>query len=410
MTKGSKWLVGIVLGAIVVTAAGLLAWNRLRPISRPQASGGGPTAPQERSVPVTVVPAARRDVPVYLSGLGNVVASMTVTVKTQLDGRLEQVLFKEGQTVRRGQLLAQIDPRPYQVQLEQAQGSLARDQAQLKNAQLNVARDRELVRQNLIAQQQLDTDLSTAGQLEGAIQVDKAAIDAAELNLDYARITAPIDGVTGVRQVDPGNVVHTTDASGIVLITKLDPIAILFSLPQDQLTPVLEELGRSGTLPADAFSRDGSTLLGSGRVTLIDNQINQATSTIRLKAEVPNPRRLLWPNQFVNVRLHLNTQKDALVVPATALQRGPNGTFVYVAGADASALLRPVEVSLIQGDLAILSRGVEPDEQVVVDGQNQLRPGVKVVAREAGRPAAAGKEAAANARSGQGSSRTVAEP
>jgi len=410
MTKGSKWLLGTVLAVAVVAGAGLFARGRLRAVGAPRAAGQARAGPQAQGVPVTVTPVARRNVPVYLSGLGNVVASMTVTVKTQLDGRLDQVLFKEGQTVHRGQLLAQIDPRPYQVQLEQAQGSLVRDQAQLKNAQLNVSRDQELVRQNLIAQQQLDSDEAAAGQFEGAIQVDKAAIDSAELNLDYARITSPIDGVTGVRQVDPGNVVHAADANGIVILTKLDPIAVLFTLPQDELTPVLDELGRSGTLPADAFSRDGSTQLGSGQVTLVDNQINQATSSIRLKAEFPNPRRLLWPNQFVNVRLHLTIQKDALVVPSTALQRGPNGTFVYVVGPDQGAEVRPVEVSLIQGDQAILSRGLQPDEQVVIDGQNQLRPGAKVVAREAGQPAGAEKEDAASARAGRSGSSTVAQP
>ena len=410
MTKGSKRLLGTVLAVAVVAGAGLFARGRLRAVGAPRAAGQARAGPQAQGVPVTVTPVARRNVPVYLSGLGNVVASMTVTVKTQLDGRLDQVLFKEGQTVHRGQLLAQIDPRPYQVQLEQAQGSLVRDQAQLKNAQLNVSRDQELVRQNLIAQQQLDSDEAAAGQFEGAIQVDKAAIDSAELNLDYARITSPIDGVTGVRQVDPGNVVHAADANGIVILTKLDPIAVLFTLPQDELTPVLDELGRSGTLPADAFSRDGSTQLGSGQVTLVDNQINQATSSIRLKAEFPNPRRLLWPNQFVNVRLHLTIQKDALVVPSTALQRGPNGTFVYVVGPDQGAEVRPVEVSLIQGDQAILSRGLQPDEQVVIDGQNQLRPGAKVVAREAGQPAGAEKEDAASSRAGRSGSSTVAQP
>jgi multidrug efflux system membrane fusion protein len=382
MTKSSKrvWMVVVAVAAVAAVVYGV----RLRTKGERAANATKAAAAEARVVPVTVAPVVRRDVPIYLEGLGNVTASMTVTVKTQLDGRLDQVLFKEGQAVRKGQLLAQIDPRPYQVQLAQAEGALARDEAQLKNARLNVERDRQLVTEKLIAQQQLDTDTALAGQFEGTVQVDRAAIDSARLNLDYARITSPIDGVTGVRQVDPGNIVHAADAGGIVIVTKLDPIAILFTLPQDQLAPVLEEFRRVGTLPVDATSRDGSARLGSGKATLVDNQINQSTSTIRLKAELSNQGHLLWPNQFVNVRLHLSVRKDALVIPAMALQRGPAGPFVYVVGKDETVAARPVEVAITQGDSAVVASGVEADERVVTDGQNQLRPGAKVSAREAG--------------------------
>lgn len=383
----------IAIGVAIVALAGALLALRSRIQGGGAAAGRSPAPQQARPVPVAVAQVSRRDVPIFLEGLGNVTAFKTVAVKTQVDGRLDQVLFREGQTVRRGQVLAQIDPRQFQIQLRQAEGALARDEAQLQNAQINVARDRSLITGKLIAQQQLDTDVAAAGQLEGAVQMDKAAVQAARLNLEYARITAPLDGVTGIRLVDPGNVVHAADANGIVVITQLDPIAVLFTLPQDQLTPVSEQLAR-GPMTVDAYSRDGATLLGSGQLALVDNQINQATSTIRLKAIVPNPRHLLWPNQFVNARLHLATRSGALVVPATALQRGPAGTFVYVIGSDMTVSPRPVEVESTQGELALIAKGLQEDERVVVDGQNQLRPGSRVAVRgPGGHPELAGDAA-----------------
>jgi multidrug efflux system membrane fusion protein len=368
----------VALGAAVFVCAALLALRGRSP-------GHGSTAPVSgaslRPVPVAAAAVKREDVPVYLEGLGSVVAYKTVAVKPQVDGRLEQVLFREGQAVRRGDVLAQIDPRPFRIQLQQAQGALARDEAQLENARLNVQRDRELVAQKLIAPQQLDTDVATAGQFEGAVRIDRSAIATARLNLDYARIKSPIDGVTGIRQVDPGNVVHAADPNGIVVITQVDPIAVVFTLPQDELTAVATALA-SGPVAVDAFSGDGSTLLGSGRLELIDNQINQSTSTIRLKAILPNPRRLLWPNQFVNARLHLATRRGALVVPAQAVQRGPGGAFVYVIGPDMTASPRPVRVEATQGALAIVASGVAEGERVVAEGQNLLKPGSRVAVRE----------------------------
>jgi len=369
------------LSIAVVTALILVAIYALRGRSTGDGTAHPTPAMEMRPVPVTVANVVRRDVPVYLEGLGNVTAFKTVTVKTQVDGILNQVLFQEGQTVHRGQVLAQVDPRPFQIQLHQALGALARDEAQLKNARLNVERDRALVAEKLIAPQQFDTDVATAGQLEGSVAMDKATIETAQLNLEYARITSPLDGVTGIRQVDPGNVVHAADTGGIVVITQLDPIAVLFTLPQDELTPIANELAH-GSLPVSAYSRDGNVLLGTGQLALIDNQINQTTSTIRLKAIVPNPRHVLWPNQFVNVRLHLNTRRNVLTMPATAVQRGPNGQFAYVVGSDLTVSPRPIETALTQGDITVISSGAKEGERVVSDGQNQLRSGSRVAVRE----------------------------
>jgi multidrug efflux system membrane fusion protein len=380
MRRG-RWLVV----AVVIAVAAIVGALALRARSGKRAAQADAQA--QRPVPVSVAPVERRDVPIYLEGLGTVVAYRTVTVRTQVDGRLEAVKFREGQAVRQGEVLAQIDPRPFQAQLDQAKGALLRDQAALRNARINAERSRKLVAQNLVAQQQLDADLASMGQFEGAVEIDRAAIETAQLNLDYARIVSPVDGVTGIRLVDPGNIVHITDTNGIVVVTQLDPVGVIFTMPQDHLSAVSEQLAR-GSLPVDAYSRDGSTLLGSGQLELIDNQINQATASIRLKAIVPNPRRALWPNQFVNARLRLETRRDALVMPATALQRGPTGSFVYVLGGEGSVSQRPVEIEEVQGELALVTRGVAEGERVVVDGQNQIRPGSRVVAREVSAPAA----------------------
>ncbi|HEX7621949.1 MAG TPA: efflux RND transporter periplasmic adaptor subunit [Anaeromyxobacteraceae bacterium] len=389
MSEEAKSARGRWAAAVVLVLAVLLgAWWFAR--GRGQASGegkGGPggAAAAQRPVPVAVAVAARRDVPVFLEGLGSVVAFQTVTVKSQVDGRLDKVLFREGQAVRRGDVLAQIDARPFQAQLQQAEGALARDEAQLLSARRDLERYRALAAEKLVPQQQADQQVAAVGQFEGAVRIDQAAVATARLNLDYARITAPIDGVTGIRAVDAGNIVHASDQTGLVVLTQLDPVAVIFTLPQDELTPIASALA-SGQLPVDVYARDGTTLLGSGQLAVIDNQINQATSTVRLKAAVPNPKRLLWPNQFVNARLRLGTRKGALVVPAPAVQRGPNGTFVYVVGQDATVAVQVVQIEATVGDLALVAKGVDEGARVVVEGQSQLRPGAKVTAREPGKP------------------------
>ncbi len=347
--------------------------------------GGGPAAldpakQPPRAVPVIAATVASQDVPIYLEGLGNVVAYQTVTVHTQVDGRLDRVLFREGQSVKKGDLLAQVDPRPFVIQQHQAEGSLARDQAALKDGLLTLQRDRTLLERQLTMQQQVDDQEAVVAQAKGALEMDRAQIDNAKLQQDYARITAPIDGVTGLRQVDQGNLVHAADPGGIVVITQVDPIAVVFTLPEDDLTRVAQQL-RKAPLDVEAWSRDGAQRLGLGKLALIDNQINQATATMRLKAIFENPEHALWPNQFVKVRLRLTTRPNALVVPATVVQRGPQGTFAYVIDAQDVVQPRPIEVDALVGDLAIVAKGLSAGERVVADGQNLIRPGSHVQIR-----------------------------
>ncbi len=343
----------------------------------------------DRAIPVLVVPVAKRDVPITTEGLGSVVAYKTVNVRSQVDGRLDRVAFKEGQAVKRGDLLAQIDPRPFEIMLHTAEAALARDTAQLSGAELNLKRYEAVVAQRLIPQQQVDDQRALVDQLKGTIQSDQAQIENAKLQLVYARITSPIDGVTGIRLVDAGNLVHAADTTGIVVVTQLDPIAILFTLPQDELPRVVQSQG-SGPPLVEALSQDGASVIGSGQLELVDNQINQNTATIRLKAIFPNPSHSLWPNQFVKTRLRLGTKKSALVVPSAAVQRGPQGTFVYVVSDEGKAQVKPVVVDTIEGSDALISKGIDAGDKVVTEGQNQLRPDAKVTLRQPGGGEAAG--------------------
>lgn len=376
----------VLLTVVGIVAAVVAARLRAAPEAARSSQGAGQGAgnPAARAVPVIAVPVREQDVPIYLDGLGNVAAYRTVSVKSQVDGRLNEVLFREGQEVRRGEVLAQIDPRPFLIQLRQAEGALARDQALLESGRRNLERFTTLREQKLIAQQQEDDQRAAVGQLEGAVRIDEAQIENAKLNLEYARIVSPIDGITGVRQVDPGNLVHATDQNGIVVITQLDPISVIFTLPAENLTRVAEQM-RRGPLRVEAYSQDGVTQLATGTLEVIDNQINVNTATMRLKATFPNPKRLLWPNQFVKARLLLTTDKNAIVVPAPAVQRGPKGLFVYVIKPDQTVEARPVEVALTQGDLTVIRSGLKAGEQVVTDGQNQLRPDSKVQPRSGDR-------------------------
>jgi multidrug efflux system membrane fusion protein len=371
---------------LAVAAIGGLGWLVKVRTSAPGGAalgpGGAPSASGSaaRVVPVTVTTAESKDVPIVLEGIGNVLPLAMVTVKTQIDGRLDQVLFKEGQKVKKGDVLALVDARPFAIAQRNAEAQLAKDQAQLDNARLNEGRYQKLVEQKLVAEQQLTDQHAQTAQLVAQVSQDRAAVDSAKLNIEYARITSPIDGVTGVRLVDQGNIVRAADPGGIVVLTQLDPIAVLFTLPEDDL-PKVALRQKDGPLVVDAFGRDGVTKLGRGELTVIDNQINTTTATIRLKATFPNPDRVLWPNELVKARLTLTTRKGATVVPAAAVQRGPQGTYVYVIAEDGTAAMRPCEIESSQGEIAIIGKGLKPGERVVTDGQGQLAPGSRVSAR-----------------------------
>jgi multidrug efflux system membrane fusion protein len=337
----------------------------------------------QMTIPVAVAKAEVRDLPVLLNGLGSVEAYNTVAVKSRLDGQLIKVNVKEGQEVKQGEMLAEIDPRPYEVQLSQAQATLFKDQAALKDARLNLQRFQELYKDGVIPKQQFDTQGSLEAQLDGAVRADQAQVDTVKLNLVYTRITAPVSGRIGLRQIDVGNMVHAADPNGLLVITQLQPIAVIFSLPQDNLQAVSQHMNK-GKLPVEAYSRDDQTKIATGMLTTIDNQIDITTGTGKLKAVFENRDRSLWPNQFVNVHLLLEVRKNNIVVPAAAIQRGPQGTYVFAVKPDKTADMRNVTVSFTQGNFAAISQGINAGDLVVTDGQDKLQAGTRVEIRGAG--------------------------
>jgi multidrug efflux system membrane fusion protein len=347
---------------------------------KPKPGAPGGRGPGGQAIPVSVAPAETRDVPVYLTGLGTVTAFNSVTVKTRVDGQIVEVAFREGQDVKKGDLLVQIDPRPLQVQLNQMQANVAKDEALLEDARLNLERDEDLSKQGILPQQQLDTQRASVHQLDGQLGIDRAQVDNVTLQLSYARITAPVDGRVGLRLVDIGNIVHASDAGGLLVINQLDPIAVVFTLPEDNLPGVARRM-KSGSLSAEAWSRDDQTKLAGGTLLSVDNQIDPQTGTGKLKATFPNQDRSLWPNQFVNVRLLLEVRKGRTVVPAAAVQRGSQGSFAYVMKDDKTVELRPLKVGLVQGGIAVVDDGLKPGEQVVTDGQEKLQAGSHVEPR-----------------------------
>jgi multidrug efflux system membrane fusion protein len=364
----------------------------------PEARGGGPSGgAARRPTPVLVAEVALGDVPVILEGLGTVTPIASVTVRSQVDGQLQSVKFTEGAAIERGQLLAQIDPRPFQVRLQQARATLERDRAALENAQRDLARYEQL--QKLLPEQQIDTQRTQVATLGGTIKMDEAAVADAELQLQYTRITAPIDGVAGLRTVNPGNLVRAADSTGIVTLTQLDPISVIFTLPQDDLPQVARALAQ-GTPQVEVYDRSGTNALGVGKLTVLDNQINVDTGTLKLKAELPNREHALWPNQFVKARVLIETRKGVLSVPAAAISRGPSGEFVYVVGANNQAVQRTVKVESLEGERALIAGGLSPDERVIVDGQDQLKPGAPLLPRAVGAPPGAGPHAQRDAGTG----------
>lgn len=344
---------------------------------------GGRGGGAQMTIPVAVAKAEVRDLPILLNGLGSVDAFNTVAVKSRIDGQLIKVNVKEGQEVKQGELLAEIDPRPYEVQLSQTQATLFKDQAALKDARLNLERFQQLYKDGVIPKQQFDTQGSLEAQLDGAVRADQAQVDTVKLNLAYTRITAPVSGRIGLRQIDVGNIVHASDPNGLLIITQLQPIAVIFSLPQDNLQAVSQHMNK-GRLAVNAYSRDDQTKIATGFLTTIDNQIDVTTGTGKLKAVFENRDRSLWPNQFVNVHLLLEVKKNNTVVPSAAIQRGPQGTYVFLVKPDNTAEMRNVAVSISQGNLTAISQGLKPGEVVVTDGQDKLQPGTKVAIRGPG--------------------------
>jgi membrane fusion protein, multidrug efflux system len=329
------------------------------------------------AIPVSIATAQRRDVPIYLTGLGTAQAFNTVAVKTRVDGELTKVAFTEGQDVKVGDLLAQIDPRPFQAAYDQAVAKKMQDEANLANAKLDLQRFADLAARNFATQQQLDTQRATVAQLEAQIRGDQAAIYSAKTQLDYTTITSPITGRTGIRLVDQGNIVHATDATGLVVVTQLQPISVIFTLPESELTAVLSAL-KMGPVRIFAISRDDNRQLSEGTLAVLDNQISQTTGTMRLKGTFPNQDRALWPGEFLNIRLLARTEPNVVTVPSGALQRGPDGYYAYVVKPDNTAETRPLKVGQVSDGVAIVDDGLAAGEQVVTAGQYRLQPGVRV--------------------------------
>jgi multidrug efflux system membrane fusion protein len=329
------------------------------------------------AVPVGVATVKQGEFNVYITGLGSVQAFNTVSLKTRIDGQIMQVNFREGQDVKAGDLLMVIDPRPYQVALAQAQANLQKDEAQLNNAKAQYERNKVLYEQGVIAKQDLDTLEASFGTYEGTIAADKAAIDNAKLNLTYCYIKSPVPGRVGLRQVDPGNYVTAAGGTPMLVITQLQPISLVFTIPEDQLQQVAQRMHQS-TLEVDAYSRDDQTKLATGTLLTINNQIDQTTGTVQLKATFDNADNALWPNQFVNAHLLLEKRNDAITAPASAMQRGPDGTYTYVVDSNNTVQMRTVQVALTQGSTVVISSGLQAGDRVVTDGQEKLQAGMKV--------------------------------
>jgi membrane fusion protein, multidrug efflux system len=368
-----KKIIILAIGAIVVLVSGFFAF-KLESTSK--TSAASPTSPP---VPIVAGAVAQHDVPIYLTGVGTVIAYNTAIIHSQIQGQIVSINFTEGQAVHTGDLLAQIDPRPYQAQIEQYTANRDRDQAQLTNSLANLKRYTPLEQKGWATPQLLDTQKAQVAQLQNAVKSDQALIDSANVQLSYTRLTSPFDGVTGIRQIDVGNVIHPTDVNGLVVVTQVEPISVIFTLPETNLPEIQRQLQQSkAQLAVFADSQDGKIQLDQGKLTLVDNEILQTTGSIRLKAEFPNTAHRLWPGELINVRLLLDTRHDGLTVPASVVQQSQQGAYAYVVAADGSVRTRPIKVAQISQGQALIDSGIAANEQVVVDGQYKLRDGVHV--------------------------------
>lgn len=397
---GSHWWVWVVLLLIVVGGVWYYRGRSSTEAGGKGSPGGGPAAGGNFVVPVVVATTSKGDLPVFFNGLGNVTAFNTVTVRSRVDGQIVKVNFMEGQYVKEGEALIEIDPRPYQVQLEQADGQLAKDQAQLRDVQVDYERYKLLYQEGVIPKQQLDTQQAQVGTFEGAIKADLATIDNAKLQITYSHITAPISGRVGLRLVDIGNIVHASDTNGLVVITQLQPISIVFTLPQDQLPQVMARMRKGPPLVVDAYDRDNTDKIASGKLLTIDNQIDTTTGTYKLKAVFDNSKNELFPNQFVNMHLLVDTRKNVVLAPTTAIVRGAQGTYVFVVGADSKVKIHNVTLAETTGNITGIASGLNPGDVVVTDGQDKLQDGSKVETRQGnGAPPNPNKSAASSANS-----------
>ena len=382
-----KLTLGAAAAAMLLGGSVVTAWRLSAAADAPPA-----TSTTLQGVPATAGEVVAADVPVILRGLGTVQAYNTVAVKSRVDGQIVRLDFKEGQEVKEGEVLAIIDPRPFEVQLHQAEATLAKDQAQATDARVNLERYQALFKEGVIAKQQLDTQSALVGQFEGTIAADKAQIENAKLQLVYSRVTAPISGRIGLRLVDPGNIVHASDANGMLVITQLQPIAVIFTLPADYIPSVLQHMHEK-TLTVEAYSRDDTTKVATGKLLTLNNEIDPTTGTNRFKAVFQNDQRLLWPNQFVNMRLLLDTKKNALVIPAAGVQNGNQGTFVFVVKPDKTVEMRPIKIGFTEANWVDVDSGLNTGEIVVTDGQDKLQPGMKVEVQQGNAPGRPGQGA-----------------